>query len=211
MPEMDDEARQQALLTALTTEHFVLQTARATTVNEANGRSSLYLTAVSSALVALGFVAQTGNRFESLAAAVLPALFLLGEFTFVRLLETSIADWLLFQRIGRIRGYYRTLHPQAEEFLADDAPATLLLRTSPGQVLLTSASMVAAINAIIGGAGVTLLLTSLGVTGPRAALALGVAFALACFAGHVAFQIRQFRQASPEEGAEGAPSARLPV
>lgn len=54
MPAMDDDARQQALLTALTTEHFVLQTARSTTVSEANGRSSLYLTSVSSALVALG-------------------------------------------------------------------------------------------------------------------------------------------------------------
>lgn len=75
---MDEEGRQQAFLTA-----------PSTTVSEANGRSALYLTSVSSALVALGFVAQVGSRFDALAAAVLPALFMLGEFTFIRLLELS--------------------------------------------------------------------------------------------------------------------------
>ena len=42
----------------LTTEHFVLQTARAGTIQEANGRATLFVSAVSSAAVALGFVAQ---------------------------------------------------------------------------------------------------------------------------------------------------------
>ena len=41
-----------------TTEHFNLQTARALTVSEANGRASIYLAALSGNLIALAFVGQ---------------------------------------------------------------------------------------------------------------------------------------------------------
>ena len=47
---------------ALVTEHFVLQSGRSTTVNEAVGRSAVYLTCVSSSLVAFGFFAATTHR-----------------------------------------------------------------------------------------------------------------------------------------------------
>ncbi len=42
--------------TFATTEHFNLQTARALTVSEANGRASIYLAALSGNLIALAFV-----------------------------------------------------------------------------------------------------------------------------------------------------------
>jgi hypothetical protein len=42
---------------ALVTEHFVLQSARSATVSEAVGRMAVYLTCVSSSLVAFGFFA----------------------------------------------------------------------------------------------------------------------------------------------------------
>jgi hypothetical protein len=41
---MDDDAKQQALLGALVTEQFVLQTARGVATGEAGGRASPYLT-----------------------------------------------------------------------------------------------------------------------------------------------------------------------
>src|SRR4051794_17230511 len=44
--------------TFATTEHFNLQTARALTVSEANGRASIYLAALSGNLIALAFVGQ---------------------------------------------------------------------------------------------------------------------------------------------------------
>ena len=50
--------QQQAFMQALTTEHFTLQTARAVAVNEGNGRTALYIGALSSTLVALALVAQ---------------------------------------------------------------------------------------------------------------------------------------------------------
>ena len=53
--------------TFATTEHFNLQTARALTVSEANGRATIYLAAVSSNLIALAFIGQMsrlGAAFE---------------------------------------------------------------------------------------------------------------------------------------------------
>src|SRR4051812_22136437 len=44
--------------TFATTEHFNLQTARAVTVSEANGRASIYLAALSGNLITLAFVGQ---------------------------------------------------------------------------------------------------------------------------------------------------------
>ncbi len=86
-PSMDQQAREQAFMNALATEHFVLQAARSAIVGEQVGRGSIYLGAVSSALIALGFLAQVVTRLDPFVAAVLPALFLLGEFTFAALLR----------------------------------------------------------------------------------------------------------------------------
>ena len=47
-----------ALMSALTTEHYTLQSARTATIAEANGRSMLFLSSVSGATVALVLVAQ---------------------------------------------------------------------------------------------------------------------------------------------------------
>jgi hypothetical protein len=46
-----NKATQEQILQFLTTEHFTLQTAKAATISEANGRSALFLSTVSSAVV----------------------------------------------------------------------------------------------------------------------------------------------------------------
>jgi hypothetical protein len=71
----------------------VLQTARAATINEANGRTSLYINAVAAALIATAFVGQAasfGPLFLTFLLVVLPLVVFLGVVTFVRLLETSM-------------------------------------------------------------------------------------------------------------------------
>jgi hypothetical protein len=76
-----DTGPSSALMSALTTEHYTLQSARSFTIVEANGRSSLILSAVSGALVALALVAQLdrlGDTFLVFAFSVLPALLILG-------------------------------------------------------------------------------------------------------------------------------------
>ena len=85
---MDDD-RQQAFMTALVTEHFVLQGARGQTNAEMTGRAALYLATVSSTLIALGFVARDRSAFVPFAAAVIPSLLILGEFTFIRLVAAE--------------------------------------------------------------------------------------------------------------------------
>ena len=75
-------------VTFATTEHFNLQTARAVTVSEANGRASLYLAALSSNLIALAFIGQMsrlGTAFRAFALILLPALAFVGTVTFQRL------------------------------------------------------------------------------------------------------------------------------
>ncbi|HEX3215024.1 MAG TPA: hypothetical protein VH016_20840, partial [Actinomycetota bacterium] len=101
--------QQQAFMQALTTEHFTLQTARAVAVNEGNGRTALYIGALSSTLVALALVAQRsplGHLFHVVALTVGPAVFFLGLVTYVRVLQSSIEDILYARAINRIRHYY---------------------------------------------------------------------------------------------------------
>ena len=87
---MDEQYGRSALLSALTTEHFVLQTANNSTYSEASARSTLYVMALSSSLVAIGFVAGSTDLLIPFAAIVLPVIFLLGIFTVVRLVETAL-------------------------------------------------------------------------------------------------------------------------
>jgi hypothetical protein len=97
-----DEAQ---ILTALTTEHFGLAGARSQAAAESAARSALYLGSVSSTLVGLGLTAQVSNGgsvFDVFALVALPTLFVLGVFTFVRLVELGIEDFLLGRAINRI-------------------------------------------------------------------------------------------------------------
>ena len=104
----------QAVLLAMTTEHFTLQTARAVTVSDSNGRTALYLGSLSSSLVALALVAQQlrfGDVFLVFVLTVLPALLFLGLVTYVRVLHNSVEDIIYARAINRIRHYYTELDP----------------------------------------------------------------------------------------------------
>jgi len=66
MDQRTDPLARQLALSALTTEQFNLQSARLGTIAEANGRSTLYLGTLSSAVIAIAFVGQAsqlGNAF----------------------------------------------------------------------------------------------------------------------------------------------------
>jgi hypothetical protein len=84
---MEQQAREQAFMKALATEQFVLQAARSANVGEMTGRATVYMGAVSSALIASGFLAQVVTHLDPFVAEVLPAVSLLGEFTFAALLQ----------------------------------------------------------------------------------------------------------------------------
>jgi len=163
---MSEDVDRQALLTTLTTEHFTLQGARSSTISESSARSALYLGSLSASLVSLGFVAQlsaSGDTFRVFALVVLPTLFLLGIFTFVRLVENMIEDLFYGRAINRIRGYYlEEAGPEARYFMLsahDDAVGVLAhmgLAPSPWQLYFTAASAIAVVNSVVGGAALAL-------------------------------------------------------
>jgi hypothetical protein len=166
---MDDD-RQQAFMTALVTEHFVLQGARGQTSSEMTGRAALYLATVSSTLIALGFVARDQSAFVPFAAAVLPSLLILGEFTFIRLVAASVEDLQYLYAIQQIRHYYRSLVPDGLTFFAGIALGSprvavthaMGMSPSPLNVVYTAGGMIAAINSILAGIGIALILRGAG-------------------------------------------------
>jgi hypothetical protein len=182
---MDEKSERTALLSALTTEHFVLQTANNSTYSEASARSTLYVMALSSALVAMGFVAGSTDLLIPFAAISLPAVFLLGIFTVVRLVESALDSMQCLAGIARIRGYYRTLGPEAARHFAPqygrwpevEPPA---LRFGPVLAFFgTTATMIAAINNVVAGVGVAFLIRFLSPSTPSWVGAVaGIAVAL---------------------------------
>jgi hypothetical protein len=198
-------------MSALVTEHFVLQTAASATVTEAASRTSLYVFSLSSSLVAMGFVAQFPETFRLFAAAILPALFVLGLFTIVRLVDTGIENQHLLRGIARIRGYYRTLTPEAAVYFSAESGrwpephAVPLWSGALVAFLTTAATMIAFINSIVAGAGVTLLADSLfGGDQTRLAVGLGVAATVVLMAAFLAYQRWRYRgaEAAAQPGSE---------
>jgi prepilin signal peptidase PulO-like enzyme (type II secretory pathway) len=165
---MEQQEPSSAFISALTTEHYVLQSAVAGNTSEVGTRASLYLFSLSSTLVALGFVSRSPELFVPFVAIVLPALFILGLFTAVRLVDSNLEGILYLNGIARIRRYYRTLGRDAPEAFSPEFgrwpenhswPA---LRMGPSLGLITTtASMIAFLNSVVAGVGVAMLVGGL--------------------------------------------------
>ena len=147
----------------MTTEHFVLQGARAATIAESNGRANMFLAAVSGGLVALGLVATAsslGAAFFGFGLVLLPTLAFVGLVTFERTLQTSIEDTEYARRIARLREYYFEHAPEIGPFLLSVPPAERLhMQRVPGdrwQGYRTVAGMVAVITAVLAGSTASL-------------------------------------------------------
>jgi hypothetical protein len=160
------EPDRQELLTALTTEHFGLAGARAQTTGESSSRAALYISAVSSTLVALGFIGQiteVGDAFDVFALTALPTLYLLGLFTFIRVVENGVEDLMLGRAINRIRNYYLDLAGEERRYFMlsghDDAMGVMQnmgVALERRQQYFTTGSMIAVINSVVGGAAIAI-------------------------------------------------------
>jgi hypothetical protein len=168
-------------VTFATTEHFNLQTARAVTVSEANGRASIYMAALSSSFIALAFIGQMsrlGAAFYAFGLIVLPVLAFMGVVTFARLVQTSLEDIAYAERIGRLRGFYVDVVPELAQYvLVVGGPRAPLPVGAPSpsawQLMLTAAGMVAVLNSVVLGACAGLLLQTLKVESLATILAAG--------------------------------------
>jgi MFS family permease len=226
-----DAEHQQQLLLALTTEHFTLQTARAATIADSNGRAALYLSTMSGAVIALAFIGQVadvGRPFFLFAFALLPALVLLGILTYLRLLQTAVEDLFYARAINRIRGHYVHLDPDANRWFlltSHDDPSAVMVnmgQAAPaakhsrwhllGHLLSHTATMAAVVTSIIGGVFAALAVGALGAGALSVTAAAGVGVAVTV-AAVTAFGWHQTRRWRAAEGSVPSlfPSAPGPI
>jgi hypothetical protein len=176
----DDDEPQPEFMSALVTEHFVLQSVASATISESSSRVTIYLSSLSSGLVAIGFASASHKALAALAFTVLPTVFLLGCFTIVRLIDTSVGNIVSQRRMERIRRYYATLGPGAAAYFEPDASEVSNhgVRYNRWAFLFTMASMVIVVNSVLLGATATLVGT-LATSAPiGAALGIGIVVGL---------------------------------
>jgi hypothetical protein len=203
-------AGDERFLWALTAEHAALQSARSSTVFETNGRMTQYLSTVSGALIALGFVGQVsrlGDAFYAFAFTILPALSVLGLLTYLRCVESATEDLLYARAIGRIREYYGLLDPDAGRYLALSGPGNVASvhhnvggGSNRWHLLSHSATMILAVVAIVSGAFAGLL-SAEGVGRPLAySAAIGLVVAGAVAALLTRDEARRWHAAEADSG-----------
>jgi hypothetical protein len=180
-------------MSALVTEHFALQSISSATISESGSRAALYLSALSSGLVAIGFTSSDRHSLEALAFSVLPTVYILGWFTVVRLIDTSVQNIVSRRRIETIRQYYAAIDPRHARLFEPDVVAfgVLGVRYSARSVLFTMASMILLVNSVLGGAAVTLICALGGGLAAAPAVAVGAVVALASLGLGLACQSRR--------------------
>jgi hypothetical protein len=191
-----------ALMSALTSEHYALQSSRTSTIVEANGRSMLFLSSVSGATVALALVAQLdrmGDTFVTFALTVLPALLALGLTSYSRLADLAVHDAFYARAIGRIRAFYLTIEPSAQQYwlvpAGDDAHAVMRQAGQPHSRwhhLGHTATAVAAVVGVIAGAFLGVLGSAVTPLSTPVLAAGATVTAVAGFAGLLADQERRW-------------------
>ncbi len=198
LPELSSQ-----MVSMITTEHYNLQTGRSMTVADANGRCTLFIGAVSGALIAIAFTGQVsrmGTAFFVFSLVLVPSLLLMGLITFERVLQSAIEDLTYARGITRIRHLYLAHAPQLRPsflLVADDDSRRPLLKVgihpSWWQVFLTTAGMIAAINSVLVGVFVGLLLSALFTFPLLVCTSAGVVTFLVSFGIHQRYQWGQWR------------------
>ena len=182
-------------LQALSAEFSMLQGARGLTISESSSRSSLYVTTLSGAVVALALVAQAakfGQTFFIFTLAIMPVV---GVATYYRLLQTGVEDVIYARAISKIRDHFGQIDPaRASLFHASGVDQVGLrnlgLWRLRWQQFLSAAATVAIVNSVVGGVFFALMVANFAQLSPiasiatRAILTLGLA---------VVFLVHQWR------------------
>lgn len=205
MAELVPEDRRQAAISFMTTEHFALQGARGLTTSESNGRAGLFLSSLSSALVALGFAATAsdfGQSFNVFALLILPPIAFLGFVTFQRTVQSGVDDETYSRGINRIRHFYVQMVPELQPYFVqsttDEGITSVVVRSAMGarwQTFLTIASVIGVMNSVVIGATLGLAVNFFAEPDLAVSLGVGVAVALAAALVHMRYQSRAWKQA----------------
>jgi hypothetical protein len=176
-------------LQILTTEHWSLLSARSLGYTEAMSRVSMFIAALSGAVVALALVSQAtdfGNGFTAFALVLLPVVFFLGLVTILRLAQINHEDAIWVQGMNRLRHAYLEIAPDLEPYFVtsryDDEAGVLMSAMvgrrlpMPIQGFVAVPGVVAVLDSVVAAAiaAIASLAADLG-TGPALAIA-AVAF-----------------------------------
>ena len=179
----------------MTTEHFVLQGARAATIAESTGRATMFLASVSGGLVALGLVAtasRVGTAFYAFGLVLLPTLAFVGLVTFERVLQSGVEDSGYARRIALLRGYYFDNAPELAPYLLSVPPSDRLrvqgILGGRWQGFRTVAGMVGVITAVLTGSTASLVAIEISDHSLAAALTAGAAVALVALVALMRYQ-----------------------
>ncbi len=178
----------------LGSEHASLVASRGLAYNESFVRTGMFLTALSAALVALGFVAQAltfGDGFQVFAVLVLGLVFVLGVTTLIRVSETAREDLRAVQGMNRIRRAYLRICPDLAPYFStsdrDDFEGVTMTYEGPTDGPLTSrGSIVHGFGTAVGMVGLLVALIGGALVGTLAGV-LGVPFVGAALLGLLAF------------------------
>jgi len=198
----DTELTPALRLQILTTEHWSLLSSRSMSWNEAFSRATMFLSALSGAVVALALVAQAtsfGEGFSTFAILVLPVVLFVGITTFIRLVEINHEDFNWVAGMNMLRHAYLEAAPELRPYFIsgwhDDEAGimtTFGARVGPGTFahqFVTTPGVVAIIDGVLAGvlAGIVVprmsVPTSLG-------LAIAVAVSVATVGLLAAYQYR---------------------
>lgn len=159
------------LVSILSTEHYNLQNGRSSTIADASGRANLFISAVSTTLVALAFIGQASNfgtPFFVFSLILFPTLGFLGLVTFERTLQLAIEDIHYARGMSRFRHLFLEHAPEMQPYFtlptSDDVEATLEgvgMKATYMQILMGTPGTVAVLTSVIAGTFAGLLLYAL--------------------------------------------------
>ena len=149
----------------LTAEHWSLLASRSLVYTEAMSRTSIFVAALTGAVVALALVAQAddfGDGFVAFALVLLPVIYFLGFVTIVRLAQVNLENARWVQGMNRIRNAYLQVSPELEPYFVTsryDDDAGILESAVPGivptpyyQVFVAAPGVVAVMDSVVAGA-----------------------------------------------------------
>jgi hypothetical protein len=170
----------------LATEHWSLLAARNITFGAIFSRTSIFLTVVSAAVVALALVAQAtefSDDFQVFALLVLPVALFIGVATHIRILDARLEDVWLVSGMNRLRHAYLEIAPELEPYFVTghhDDRRGVYETYGPGtelrvyRVLASTSMLVGVVDAALAGAVGGLIARSLG-AGSQVSLLIGAA------------------------------------
>jgi hypothetical protein len=205
MNEQPPKASASEILQIMIAEHNNLQAIRSGTIYESAGRTTLYLGAVSSSLVALAFIGQMsemGSAFIIFALILLPSLIFLGVVTFIRVYQTGTEDMVAARGINRIRHYYTEVAPDLERYFIlsthDDMKGMLtnmgVQKQGWWQLFVSTHGLVGVINSILAAVFVGLVTSFLLNTSIPIAILCGVVIFLISEYLHFRYQNNAYEQ-----------------